>query len=359
MTQAATTTDPNPYTSASEYLLVHGRLPALVDPRPPWDYRGWLLPYVQCSEMALRGPESRWAYQLEIMTTGRLPDRPIPKLAFHEAEAAPGRANIQKRLHEWARLVGWDMGGWSDFRSLLEWIVWGLGLSREPPRLHRPEAAEALYRAVNLDLLLECPSDHIGAWISEHKANGWNPTAFFPTPHPVVHLMTEMTFHDAVAEGRDTRAMTVCDPCMGTGRMLLHAAGYSLRLFGQDIDPVVCLATMINGALYAPWLSYPIPEEVFDACGTTTERPRALSGGAGDDREADDPDGPVLGGRGTERVVPAGSDQTPAGRDDVPAPGLPGSYPGGTDRTPLTVGRMPRRKSKTRTSGQLLMFDDE
>jgi hypothetical protein len=53
------------------------------------------------------------------------------------------------------------------------------------------------------------------------------------------------------------------DPCVGTGRMLLHASNYSYCLYGCDIDPLVAMITRINGALYAPWLAFPFPKEVL------------------------------------------------------------------------------------------------
>jgi hypothetical protein len=95
------------------------------------------------------------------------------------------------------------------------------------------------------------------------KARGWNPTGFFPTPHPVVELMVRMTMHDAQAEGRDPRTLTVCDPCVGSGRTLLHASNFSLALFGQDIDPLAVATCKINGVLYAPWLAFPLPAAIL------------------------------------------------------------------------------------------------
>ena len=69
-------------------------------------------------------------------------------------------------------------------------------------------------------------------------------------------MMTQM-----VMEGKDeeTRVQTVCDPAVGTGRFLLTASNYSLRLYGQDIDPTMCMATLVNGYLFAPWLVRPFP----------------------------------------------------------------------------------------------------
>ena len=45
--------------------------------------------------------------------------------------------------------------------------------------------------------------------------------------------------------------------------MLLHASNYSLRLYGMDIDPLVVKISKINGALYAPWMSFPLPALFF------------------------------------------------------------------------------------------------
>ena len=52
---------------------------------------------------------------------------------------------------------------------------------------------------------------------------------------------------------------------MGSGRTQLHASNISLNLHGQDIDPLAVAMCQINGALYAPWLSFPLPEAVLGA----------------------------------------------------------------------------------------------
>jgi hypothetical protein len=50
--------------------------------------------------------------------------------------------------------------------------------------------------------------------------------------------------------------------------MLLHAANYSLCLYGQDIDPLAVAMCQVNGVLYAPWLAFPLPASVL---GTAVE----------------------------------------------------------------------------------------
>ena len=233
-----------------DFLQANGRLPKL-ETEQPWTFKGWLLPYLM--------PLPRWQYYLQIINDEQLPPEPIPQIHF----GAPDKQVINQ-LDAWARIIGWDVGGWSDFRTLLEWLSFAIGTEPELPKL-KDETHEKLYREVDLCPMAKTPYDYFGAWISEHKANGWNPTAFFPTPHNVVELLVQMQFHDAKTDNpeRDSRTLSVMDCCVGTGRMLLHASNYSLNLWGTDIDPVVLMATKINGALYAPWLTFPIPKAIL------------------------------------------------------------------------------------------------
>ena len=70
--------------------------------------------------------------------------------------------------------------------------------------------------------------------------------------------MVSINFSDDRGEP-DSRTRTVCDPCVGTGRMLLHASNRSVCLYGQDVNPTCVKATLVNGYLYAPWLVIPFP----------------------------------------------------------------------------------------------------
>ncbi|MEO6391291.1 MAG: N-6 DNA methylase [Pyrinomonadaceae bacterium] len=271
-----------------EFYLQHGRLPHITDEIKPWDYRGWLLPYViqlhgspffgkgrtpEHTEPAAitkgkptrdwaayaRGQcPDRWGYYLRTLEAGQLLEESIPRLDFRgefDSASAGGRKAIEQ-----AELVierGHD--SWSSFHTLVDWLYWACGLTKEEPKVD-DQLNEDLYRTFNVEPLLLDPSDHLGSYLAERKGTGWNPTAFFPTPHHVVEMMVRMQMqHD----GRDARALTVVDPCVGTGRMLLHASNYSLRLYGQDIDGLVVKITRLNGVLYAPWLAFGMPEGFF------------------------------------------------------------------------------------------------
>jgi hypothetical protein len=239
------------------FIERHRRLPRLGDTPAPWRYRGWLLPYVIHLHALIPAVADRWGYHLRTLEAGTLLDEPIPQIAF----TAPD-PKVFALLHDWARLVGWDCGGWSDFRTLLGWLGWGLAVSKEEPHLD-DQVQEKLYRKVDLTPLLLTPWDYLGDHVATSKARGWNPTGFYPTPHPVVECMVRMTMHDESSDGGDPRTLSVADPCVGSGRMLLHASNYSLRLFGQDIDPLAVLMCLVNGALYAPWLSFPLPDTIL------------------------------------------------------------------------------------------------
>ena len=250
---------PSPSADLVAFVNHHRRFPRLGDALAPWHYRGWLLAYVILLHESCPAVPDRWGYHLRTLEAGRLLDEPIPPIAF----GTPDK-RVASMLHEWSAIIGRDCGGWSDFRTLLDWLLWGLALSKEEPRLTE-QVNEKLYRKVDVGPMLESPYDYLGDFVSQDKAKGWNPTAFFPTPHNVVELVVRMTMADNRGDGRDPRTARVNDPAVGSGRMLLHASNFSLCLFGQDIDPLAVAMCKINGALYAPWLSFPLPESILCA----------------------------------------------------------------------------------------------
>src|SRR5262249_51706734 len=105
------------------FLGRHGRLPRLGDKPAPWHFRGWLLPYVIELHALVPAVADRWGYHPRTLQAGRLLDEPIPQIAFGQ----PDR-KVFGLLSDWARLVGRDCGGWSDFLTLLGWLCWALAL---------------------------------------------------------------------------------------------------------------------------------------------------------------------------------------------------------------------------------------
>lgn len=227
-----------------------GRLPRIGDDAPPWTVRGWLLPYV----MDLR-PGARWRYWLDHVEAGRLLDEPIPRLDFDAMAPREG----QRQLDRAAQLIGSREGFSGCATRLVEWLAWALHVTDDEPRLH-PETAEGLYRTLDLAPLVTRPADYLGWLMSEYGSRyDRQASGFFPTPMGLSQLMAQLTF----SGDEDARARRVCDPCVGTGALLLAASNHSLRLCGQDINRTCVLACLCQGMLYAPWLARPLPDSIF------------------------------------------------------------------------------------------------
>jgi hypothetical protein len=241
----------------AEFVKRHQRLPRLGDDPAPWQYRGWLLPYVIGLHQLCPAVADRWGYYLRTRQAGVLLPDPIPQISF-----GPPDSTVPERLREWSRSIGRDCGGWSDFTALLNWLAWGLALAAGEPDIPKP-GQEQLYRRVDMRPFLDRPYDYLGDLVAAQKANGWNPTGFYPTPHNVVELMVRMMLHDQNGAGGDQRTKTVNDPCVGSGRMLLYASNASLNLWGTDIDPLAVTMCKLNGALYAPWIAFPLPASIL------------------------------------------------------------------------------------------------
>jgi hypothetical protein len=101
---------------------------------------------------------------------------------------------------------------------------------------------------------------------NDGRADLWEPNMLrHITALATQELIVQMTHHDIRSEERDQRTFADLDPCVGSGRMLLHLSNVSMNLFGQDIEPLAVAMCKINGALYAPWISYPLPARILES----------------------------------------------------------------------------------------------
>jgi hypothetical protein len=246
--------------------------------------RGWFQPQLfACDQMLHR----RWAYWHELVARGSIgspAEWPIPRLEFGMGHLGGGDS-LPANLRE--RFAGSDAGEYltdmlgssadakrnlfgvferclsgtgAHLSDLIHWLLWAFGseskLVPERPRL--PErAAVAMYHELELHRLMAHPADWMAALGCEYLCKGNHGTAWFPTPIHIATCMVAMQFHDE--SGRDLRPLSVCDPCAGTGVMLLAASNYSLNLWAQDIDPLMCAMCEVNAWLYMPWLVWPAP----------------------------------------------------------------------------------------------------
>ena len=219
---------------------------------------GWLLPALLKVDDLLW---QRWDYWYRTQLAARLLDEPIPQISLSTNDPLARR--------HWERCLdlvpncgrgGWrGWGSWERVNYLLDWLLYGLGHSRQPQLPPEPPdckgASMRLYQHFNLAIPLAYPYDYFGDILAEN--NFGRSSGFYPTPHSLARAIVQMTMR--IADAKDYRTKSVLDPCLGTGRLLLEASNYSLCLYGQDINATVLKACLINGYLYAPWLVKPFP----------------------------------------------------------------------------------------------------
>jgi hypothetical protein len=246
--------------------------------------RGWLVPYlIDGDDVFGHGRIDWWA---RVDSDGRLPDEPIPQIAWRSSGDTSVRADLREMSDNLPLCKGAPLspkgaadhihgliekmhGGWESLTYLVRWIAWGLAVGRdsESPRFMKTvdeEWNEILYREFQLQRLVAADTDVLGSVLAERYGKGsWNPSAFFPTLMEICEMMAQMTMGNCECVGKDPRLQSVMDPCVGTGRMLLAASNFSVNLFGVDIDPLMVDACSINMALFAPWAVYQTPSHRY------------------------------------------------------------------------------------------------
>ena len=136
------------------------------------------------------------------------------------------------------------------FSLFVEWLLFGFGapsVTEMPPQIE-DDVNAFWYKTFNLGLFLKYPHDYLGEYAVALYGKGWqNPTAYFPTPMSVSVLMATMLLSE------QDKTASVCDPCVGSGRLLLAASNYSLNLYGMDIDHQILNVCKANMWMYVPW----------------------------------------------------------------------------------------------------------
>lgn len=240
-----------------EFIKTEGRVPLLGDLRPAYSYKGWMLFQVWLLSGA-SGVHGRWVYLFETLAAGRILDRPIPPLHFVTPPQA--KDGTLARLRKLVEKLGREHGyGERALNTLIEWIAFGLAVCDARPDVS-DKTARWLYQHFDVAALLTAPYDHIGHLLEEERGQSKRFQGFFLTHSNVCELMTELATEGF---GGDLRAALVHEPAAGSSRQLLQVANHSLRLTGADVDPVCAVVSLINGALYCPWLAFPIPASFF------------------------------------------------------------------------------------------------
>lgn len=212
---------------------------AQISERTTW---GWLRPYlVELDWMFLR----RWDYWLRTIEAREVLSEPIPQIEWSGSGHTEPEKNLKACID-----FGFYRFSRQSFSLFVEWLLFGFGdySVKEMPRQIEPNVNAFWYKTFNLGLFLKHPHDYLGAYAVELYGKGHNnPTAYFPTPMNISVFMAKMLFCE-----KDKTA-SVCDPCVGSGRLLMVASNYSLNLYGVDIDYSILNVCKVNMWMYVPW----------------------------------------------------------------------------------------------------------
>jgi type I restriction-modification system DNA methylase subunit len=208
--------------------------------------KGWLIPYLVDLDLMFN---KRWDYWLRTLEAGELLGEPIPQIDFTQPANNEAVKMLNNCLTNYVIIT--NSISLNDF---LKWLLWGFSAIEEKSNINE-KVNEYWYRTFNLGLLLKYPYDYLADVVGNKKLGSFNNTsAFFSTPAPLCNLMSSILFEGSK---KDNRGLSVLDPCVGTGSILLSASNYSLNLYAQDIDLTCVMACKINGYLYMPWLVKP------------------------------------------------------------------------------------------------------
>lgn len=223
-------------------------------------FHGWLRPTAMYTETIING---RWDYWQDIHSTLIVENKPIPKIDFCVPTKDGASGEVMNMINDCLR-ASKCISGYKSLELFVDWILYAYGSSlvTSLPVNITDEMNRYWYENFKPQYLFAVPGDYLVHCASDVYGSGsFNTTAFYPTPGQVVQLMTEMTFPDKDDYSLEKyKYQTVMEPCCGSGIVLLYASNYSLRLFGQDIDPLMTKIAILNGYFYMPWLVESSPE---------------------------------------------------------------------------------------------------
>lgn len=216
------------------------------DIRSTKDKPGWLIPYLLGLDEMFYG---RWDYWIRALDKDRIPEDPIPKISFEPVMTYPGHS-VLKNLNDCINYASHSHS--NVIEKFVDWLLWGFNYKGVSFPGINEKTDDYWYRTFNLGLFYQEPADYMAELAQNHNIGVG--AGFFATPMSVVEMMVKMTMEDDPRPFH--KAKSVLDPCCGTGGMLLYASNYSLNLYGNDINPLLCKMAMVNAFIYVPWMVY-------------------------------------------------------------------------------------------------------
>lgn len=197
---------------------------------------GWMRGMAFLLETYLYG---RWHAWLNVIERGEWQEGDVPK---NPVVATPSKgSDARKMLDACMRVI---RGRGYDYRDLIEWIGYGLGIGYfEKPRIPE-ELWASLYQEFSLDLLFLEKTDVFSEFIAEEGSSGH--LDYYPTPLHITMLMNNLV----VTKENDS----LVEPCIGAAAMVLPSP--SLNIVGVDLSPFMVKVASIHAFLFLPSLLY-------------------------------------------------------------------------------------------------------
>lgn len=197
---------------------------------------GWMRGMAFLLETYMYG---RWHAWLNVIEKGEWKEGDVPK---NPVVASQSRGDDARKMLDKCMSRIRDRG--YDYRDLIEWIGYGLGIAYfEKPRIPE-ELWETLYKEFSLDLLLLEKTDVLSAFIAEEGSSGH--LDYYPTPIHVTALMNKMI--------QTKESDTLFEPCLGAAAMILPSD--SLNIVGIDLNPFMVKVASIQAFLFLPSFLY-------------------------------------------------------------------------------------------------------
>lgn len=228
---------------------------------PNWDSmtleqkmpHGWIRPSFILTETMING---RWKFWIDFRACCQfgkgkeyIEHRSIPQINFLSTGISDNIAKEMLYICLREAPGAYAHSAYEMLELFVDWLLYSFGCSevKELPGKITPEMREFWYKEFRPQLLLMYPDDYLGDIAADNRVA--KSSAYFPTPMNIVEFMTKMSMDNSKAN----KYNIVNDPCLGSGRMLLSASNYSLRLYGQDINLLIHKVSLVNAYLYVPW----------------------------------------------------------------------------------------------------------
>ncbi|GGG18227.1 hypothetical protein [Paenibacillus abyssi] len=209
---------------------------------------GWNRGMALKLETIIRG---RWSAWFTILDKQRF-DEDLDDIPECEFSMFDGSAQVKKMLD---RCMSHAYSSGYRGHDFMEWLGYSLGIAW----FEKPDVDERTlqhwYDTFDISLMMLYPSDYLSTFLIDYQGQS-GVGGYYPTPLNATMMINQML---GFGNPKIDRTVSVYEPCLGAGAMLLPSE--SLNLIGADFNISMVKAACIQAFLYQPWLLY-IPHPI-------------------------------------------------------------------------------------------------